>query len=136
MTHYFYCCFSISYTWSSVDPLSLYLLNSQRSAQRNLPLSPHHKLCIHLIRVEKDDIWKKKRRIITWPTLGKQNKQAGEFYCANFSQVHCLTTEIFKRSNVQVNAVVAVSKCQQWTVLNSKNISFILILRNLKENSS
>lgn len=56
---------------------------------------------------------KKKRRIITWPTLGKQNKQAGEFYCANFSQVHCLTTEIFKRSNVQVNAVVAVSKCQQ-----------------------
>ena len=30
-----------------------------------------------------------RRSIITWPTLGKQNKQAGEFYCANFSQVHC-----------------------------------------------
>lgn len=54
-----------------------------------------------------------RRRIITWPTLGKQNKQAGEFYCANFSQVHCLTTEIFKRSNVRVNAVVAVSEYQQ-----------------------
>ena len=54
-----------------------------------------------------------RRSIITWPTLGKQNKQAGEFYCANLLQVHCLTTEIFKRSNVRVNAAVAVSKCQQ-----------------------